>query len=90
MNNVYEMEWPVLSSSDKRALLLIMKRATDPIEFSSAYIITMNLDSFVAVSINQSTRTAINYCTNVLNIYLRSFTGPEDVVLNFQFATPNA
>jgi len=28
-----------------------MKRAMTPIEFSSAYLITMNLESFVAVSI---------------------------------------
>ncbi|XP_067207858.1 uncharacterized protein [Linepithema humile] len=49
MNSIYEMDWPALSNSNKKALLLIMKRTTTPIEFSSAYIITMNLDSFVAL-----------------------------------------
>lgn len=52
MNNIYNMEWPVLSNKNKKALLLIMRRAMTPIEFSSAYVITMNLDSFVAVSIS--------------------------------------
>lgn len=52
MNKIYEMNWPVLNNSNKRSLLIIMKRVMIPIEFSSAYIITMNLDSFVAVSID--------------------------------------
>jgi len=47
------MDWPKLSNNNKKGLLIIMKRATVPIEFSSAYIITMNLESFVAVSINE-------------------------------------
>lgn len=55
INSIYNMEWPVLNNSDKKALLIIMRRATIPIEFSSAYIITMNLDSFVAVSISINT-----------------------------------
>ncbi|EZA58600.1 hypothetical protein X777_14766, partial [Ooceraea biroi] len=49
MNNIYNMEWTTLNSSSKKALLFIMKRAMVPIEFHSSYIITMNLDSFVAV-----------------------------------------
>ncbi|XP_028047908.1 odorant receptor 46a isoform X2 [Monomorium pharaonis] len=50
MNNIYyDIEWSVLSNSNKKGLLIIMKRAMIPIEFSSAYIITMNLDSFVAL-----------------------------------------
>ncbi|XP_014486426.1 PREDICTED: odorant receptor 46a, isoform A-like [Dinoponera quadriceps] len=49
MNNIYEMEWLMLNNDNKRSLLIIMKRAMVPIEFNSAYIITMNLDSFVAV-----------------------------------------
>jgi len=34
----------------KKDLLLIMRRSTVPIEFTSSYIILMNLDSFVGVS----------------------------------------
>ncbi|EFN70875.1 hypothetical protein EAG_12553, partial [Camponotus floridanus] len=47
VNNVYNMEWLTLSNSNKKALVLIMKRAMVPIQFSSAHI--MNVDSFVAV-----------------------------------------
>lgn len=34
----------------KRNLLIIMSRAAVPIEFTSAYVLSMNLDSFVGVS----------------------------------------
>ncbi|XP_029665551.1 putative odorant receptor 92a [Formica exsecta] len=49
-NNIYnKVEWPALSSSCKKDLILIMKRSTIPIEFSSMYILSLNLDSFVAL-----------------------------------------
>jgi len=48
------MEWCILDQNVKKALLLIMRRSTVPIEFTSAYIISMNLDSFVGVSIKRS------------------------------------
>lgn len=34
----------------KESLLIIMNRAAVPIEFTSAYVLSMNLDSFVVVS----------------------------------------
>lgn len=52
MNRIYEMEWPAFSNDNKKALLLIMKRTMIPIKLNSAYIITMNLESFVAVGIS--------------------------------------
>ncbi|XP_077264614.1 uncharacterized protein LOC143898775 isoform X2 [Temnothorax americanus] len=48
-SNVFNVKWSGLSNSSKKGLLIIMKRATIPIEFSSAHIITMNLESFVAL-----------------------------------------
>ncbi|KAM0734593.1 Odorant receptor 46a, isoform A [Formica fusca] len=49
-NNIYnKVEWPALSNSCKKDLILIMKRSTIPIEFSSMYILSLNLDSFVAL-----------------------------------------
>ncbi|XP_011882843.1 PREDICTED: odorant receptor 46a, isoform A-like isoform X1 [Vollenhovia emeryi] len=48
-NKIYNIKWPALSNSCKKGLIIIMKRATIPIEFSSAYIVTMNLESFVAL-----------------------------------------
>lgn len=53
MNSIYEMNWLALDNGDRKALLLFMRRSMNPIEFNSAYIITMNLDSFVIVSISQ-------------------------------------
>jgi len=44
------MEWHTLELTMKKDLLLIMRRSTVPIEFTSSYIILMNLDSFVGVS----------------------------------------
>jgi len=41
-----------MDNSVKKSLLIIMKRAMIPIEISTVYILTMNLDSFVVVSIN--------------------------------------
>ncbi|KAH0947020.1 OrE20 [Eciton burchellii] len=48
-NNIFEMEWYALEPTMKKDLLLIMRRSTVPIEFTSSYIILMNLDSFVGL-----------------------------------------
>jgi len=45
------MKWPIVGNSVKKSILIIMKRAMIPIEISTLYILTINLDSFVAVSI---------------------------------------
>jgi len=45
------MEWFELDNYTKQSLLMIMTRGTIPIELTSAYVISMNLDSFVHVSI---------------------------------------
>lgn len=45
------MEWFGLNKYTKRSLLIIMKRSSKPIELTSAYVIAMNLDSFVGVSV---------------------------------------
>ncbi|XP_018374335.1 PREDICTED: odorant receptor 46a-like [Trachymyrmex cornetzi] len=46
-DSIFQMNWPILDNSVKKSLLLIMKRAMIPIEISTVYILTMNLDSFV-------------------------------------------
>lgn len=51
MDTVFEMEWFALDENAKKTLLMIMRRGTVPIEFTSAGVISMNLDSFVGVSI---------------------------------------
>jgi len=48
--NIFGTEWLTMMQGRKQNLLIIMNRSLTPIEFSSAYILTMNLDSFVNVS----------------------------------------
>ncbi|XP_032691025.1 odorant receptor Or2-like [Odontomachus brunneus] len=47
-DNIYNMEWMTLNDNVKKGLLMIMNRATIPIEFKGAYM-PMNLESFVVV-----------------------------------------
>ncbi|XP_026300578.1 uncharacterized protein LOC100578751 [Apis mellifera] len=46
-NMIFELDWPDLDNTTKRDLLMIMMRASYPIEMISVHVITMNLDSFV-------------------------------------------
>ncbi|XP_077264581.1 odorant receptor 4-like isoform X2 [Temnothorax americanus] len=60
IDHVFEMDWPELNDRFKKALLMIMNRATIPIEFTSAYLFSMNLESFVGVlRISYSTYTLL-------------------------------
>ncbi|XP_012228795.1 odorant receptor 94a-like [Linepithema humile] len=49
VTNIFEMEWFELDNDAKKTLLTIMRRGTVPIEFTSATVISMNLDSFVGL-----------------------------------------
>ncbi|XP_039309008.1 odorant receptor 46a-like isoform X2 [Solenopsis invicta] len=49
LTNIFAMDWVTMDRSLKRNLLLIMNRAVVPIEFTSAYVLSMNLDSFVGL-----------------------------------------
>jgi len=51
INNVFEMEWFKFNENAQKSLLMIVRRAAVPIEFTSASVISMNLESFVGVSI---------------------------------------
>lgn len=66
------MEWPIVNDSVKKSLLIIMKRAMIPIEISTVYILTMNLDSFVTVSINIYLNVYNIICLNNFKV-LKSF-----------------
>ncbi|XP_071631675.1 putative odorant receptor 85d [Temnothorax longispinosus] len=48
-DSIFQMEWPNLDNNIKKGLLLVMKRSMIPIEISTVYILTINLDSFVAL-----------------------------------------
>ncbi|XP_076634641.1 putative odorant receptor 71a [Colletes latitarsis] len=46
---IMESDWTSLDTGSRRTFLIIMNRATMPIEFTSAHVATMNLDSFMAI-----------------------------------------
>ncbi|XP_053997915.1 odorant receptor 46a-like [Hylaeus anthracinus] len=46
---ILECNWPALDNDAKKILLMMMKRATVPIEFSSVHVISMNLESFKTI-----------------------------------------
>ncbi|XP_029159902.1 odorant receptor Or2-like [Nylanderia fulva] len=48
-DNIYNIEWTTLNNDVRKGLLMIMNRAKIPIEFTSANLLSMNLDSFVMV-----------------------------------------
>ncbi|XP_071572193.1 odorant receptor 43a-like [Temnothorax nylanderi] len=48
-DSIYNLEWTLFSNNIKKGLLMIMSRATIPIEFTSADIMSVNLDSFLRV-----------------------------------------
>lgn len=67
INNIFEIEWLMLEEDIKKDLLTVTRCGIIPIEFTSAYIFPMNLDSFVGVSI-QSIFTVITLCNILLTI----------------------
>ncbi|XP_076634621.1 odorant receptor 10-like [Colletes latitarsis] len=48
-NMCFRIDWTLLDNNTKRILLMIMKRASEPIEFTSIYVVTMNLEAFVNI-----------------------------------------
>ncbi|XP_014476207.1 PREDICTED: odorant receptor 46a, isoform A-like [Dinoponera quadriceps] len=45
-NQIFAMDWLALDKKRKENLIMIMNRSLIPIEFTSAHILTMNLESF--------------------------------------------
>lgn len=48
-DEIFGMDWITVDKKARKNLIMIMNRSLVPIEFSSAHIITVNLDSFVKV-----------------------------------------
>ncbi|XP_076644958.1 odorant receptor Or1-like [Halictus rubicundus] len=46
---IFASNWPDFDNNSKKMLMIIMKRATSPIEFSSGHVVSLNLDAFMAV-----------------------------------------
>lgn len=45
-NAIYHMNWPILSINEKKDLLMIMRRSTIPIKFTSSFLVTFSLESY--------------------------------------------
>ncbi|XP_032667626.1 odorant receptor 46a-like isoform X4 [Odontomachus brunneus] len=48
-NAVYQTDWCMLPTSEKKDLLMILKRSTIPIKFTSSFLITLSLESFSGI-----------------------------------------
>ncbi|XP_028047924.1 putative odorant receptor 92a [Monomorium pharaonis] len=49
VDNIFKMEWMTLDENRKKSLMIIMRRSLVPIQISCAYIIPMNLESFMSI-----------------------------------------
>ncbi|XP_046144647.1 odorant receptor 46a-like [Osmia bicornis bicornis] len=47
---IFGIDWTQMNNDTKRILLMIMRRATHSIEFTSFHVVSLNLESFVNVS----------------------------------------
>ncbi|XP_076479004.1 uncharacterized protein LOC117162072 [Bombus vancouverensis nearcticus] len=46
---IFRSDWTSLNNNVKRAFLMLMRRAMRPIEFTSIYVISVNLESFMTL-----------------------------------------
>ncbi|CAD1475178.1 unnamed protein product [Heterotrigona itama] len=51
-NMIFNSNWTSWDEKTKKILLLVMTRTTRPIEFTSGYLVTLNIQSFLTVSIS--------------------------------------
>ncbi|XP_071631683.1 putative odorant receptor 85d [Temnothorax longispinosus] len=49
IDNIYEMEWMTLDKNRLKSLMIIMRRTTVPIQITCAYIVPMNLETFMGI-----------------------------------------
>lgn len=60
-DEIFGMDWINADIKVKENLIMIMNRSLIPIEFSSAHVLTMNLDSFVKVRNKFTFMAIINF-----------------------------
>ncbi|KAK1122360.1 hypothetical protein K0M31_009582 [Melipona bicolor] len=46
---IFRSDWTSLNINVKKAFLMLMRRAMKPIEFTSIYIVSVNLESFMTL-----------------------------------------
>jgi len=51
---IYEMDWILMPTNKQKDLLMIMKRSTRPIKFTSSFLVTLSLESYINVGIKIS------------------------------------
>jgi len=87
-NSLFEIDWFALGKNVQRDLLMITRRSAIPIEFSSVYVIPMNLDSFVGVRRNS---VSVHTLMSDVNVYHDTITSKalDNTFLKhrFQFAS---
>ncbi|XP_032676599.1 odorant receptor 22c-like [Odontomachus brunneus] len=49
---VYKIDWMLMTISERKDLLMIMKRSTRPIRFTSGFLVTLSLESYSNVSMS--------------------------------------
>ncbi|XP_018374284.1 PREDICTED: odorant receptor 4-like [Trachymyrmex cornetzi] len=49
IDNIFEIEWLALDENRKKSLMIIMSRAIVPIQITCAYIVPMDLNSFMSI-----------------------------------------
>ncbi|XP_024886867.1 odorant receptor 2a-like, partial [Temnothorax curvispinosus] len=45
-DKIYNMDWVLMTNSEQKDLLMIMKRSTKPIKLSSSFLVTLSLESY--------------------------------------------
>ncbi|XP_071631650.1 odorant receptor 4-like isoform X2 [Temnothorax longispinosus] len=49
IDNIFEMEWLTLDKNRKKSLMIVMRRTIVPIQITCAYIVPMNLNTFMGI-----------------------------------------
>ncbi|XP_077264611.1 odorant receptor 67c-like isoform X3 [Temnothorax americanus] len=49
IDHIFETEWLTLDKNRKKSLMIIMRRTTVPIQITCAYIVPMNLETFMGI-----------------------------------------
>ncbi|XP_024893923.1 odorant receptor 49b-like, partial [Temnothorax curvispinosus] len=49
IDNIFEMEWQTLDKNRKKSLMIVMRRTIVPIQITCAYIVPMNLNTFMGI-----------------------------------------
>ncbi|XP_039309031.1 odorant receptor 33a [Solenopsis invicta] len=49
VDNIFETKWMRLDKNNQKSLMIIMRRTTVPIQITCAYVIPVNLDSFMGI-----------------------------------------